>query len=146
MKAQNRIFPRSCVALACHRSCCFSSPHSHLCRLLSVESWNQHGSHGSWGKGIPGQADTCPLAGKVAGCLEPKNGAASESLWLSPVPEAVSFCSPHSHLCRVLPAESWNQDGSCRFWGKSLILDIFYFLYFCINVQERNCSVIQFFF
>ena len=35
----------------------------------------------------------------------------SESLWLSPVPEAVSFCSPHSHLCRLLSAESRNQDA-----------------------------------
>ena len=43
MKAQNRIFPRSCVALACHRNRCFSSPNSHLCRLLSVESRNQGG-------------------------------------------------------------------------------------------------------
>jgi hypothetical protein len=35
---------------------------------------------------------------KVAGCLEPENGAASEALWLSPVPEAASLCSPYSHL------------------------------------------------
>jgi hypothetical protein len=41
MKAQNRTFPRSCVALACPRSCCFSSPHSHLCRVLSAEFRNQ---------------------------------------------------------------------------------------------------------
>jgi hypothetical protein len=39
-----------------------------------------------------GWVDTCPLAGKVARCLEPENGATSEALWLLPVPEAVSFC------------------------------------------------------
>jgi hypothetical protein len=36
------------------------------------------------------------------GCLEPKMGPALEALWLPPDPEAVSFCSPHSHLCRVV--------------------------------------------
>ena len=34
MKAQNRTFPRFCVALACHRSCQLLCAHSHLCRLL----------------------------------------------------------------------------------------------------------------
>jgi hypothetical protein len=72
MKAQNRTFPRTFVALPCHRSCCFSSPHSHLCRLLSVESWNQDGFCWSWGKSLPGQTDTSPLAGKVARCQSPK--------------------------------------------------------------------------
>jgi hypothetical protein len=49
---------------------------------------------------------------EVAGCLEPEKGAASEALWLQPVPEAVSFYSAHSHLCRLLSPESWNQDCS----------------------------------
>ena len=30
------------------------------------------------------------------------------------VPEAVSFCSPHSHLCRLVLEGSVNQDGSPR--------------------------------
>jgi hypothetical protein len=120
MKAQNRIFPRNCVALSFHRSCCFSSPHSHLCRLLSAESRNQDGSHGSWGKGLPGCVDTCPLARKVDGCLEPENGAAPEALWLLCVPEAASLFSPHSHLCRLSSPESCNQDGSRGTWGRSL--------------------------
>jgi hypothetical protein len=34
MKAQNRTFPRTFVALACHRSCQLLCAHSHLCRLL----------------------------------------------------------------------------------------------------------------
>ena len=63
MKAQNRIFPRSCVALACHRSRCFSSPHFHLCRLLSPESWNQ---------GASAEPEAEALTRKVAGCLQPK--------------------------------------------------------------------------
>jgi hypothetical protein len=61
-------------------------------------------------KNLPGWVDPCPLAR----CLEPENGAASEALWLLPVPEAVSFCSPHSHLCRLLSAESGNQGGAHR--------------------------------
>jgi hypothetical protein len=48
---------------------------------------------------------------KMARCLEPDKGAALEPLWLPPVPEAVSFCSAHSHLCRLFSAESWNQDA-----------------------------------
>ena len=112
MKAQNRTFPRSCVALACPRSCCFSSPHSHLCRVLSAEFRNQDVFRQSLGKVLLGRVDTCPLAGKVARCLEPEKGAASEVLWLPSVPEAVSFCSPHSHLCRLLSAEYQIQDVS----------------------------------
>jgi hypothetical protein len=33
--------------------------------------------------------------------------AKAELLW--PVPEAVSFCILHSHLCTILSEESWNQ-------------------------------------
>jgi hypothetical protein len=99
----------------------FYSPHSHLCRLFLVESRDQDGSWRCWGKALLGWVDTYSLARKVAGCLEPKKGAAWEALWLLPVPEAVSFCSSHSHLCRLLLVESWNQDGSCRCWGKALL-------------------------
>jgi hypothetical protein len=31
-----------------------------------------------------------------------------------------SFCSPYSHLGRLVLVESWNQDGSLRWWGKAL--------------------------
>ena len=41
--------------------CCFCSPHSHLCRLLSAESWNQDVCCRCSGKSIPGWADTYPL-------------------------------------------------------------------------------------
>jgi hypothetical protein len=36
-----------------------------------------------------------PEGGWLSGA---KNGAASGALWLLPVPEAASLCSPHSHL------------------------------------------------
>jgi hypothetical protein len=94
--------------------CSFCSPHSHLCRLVLVGSGNQDGFPRCCGKALLGGVDTSPLPGKVPGCLEPEMGSASQSLWLLPVPEAVSFCSPHSHLCRLVSAESWNQDGSPR--------------------------------
>jgi hypothetical protein len=38
-----------------------------------------------------------------------QKGAPSEALWVLPDPEAVSFCSAHSHLCRLLSVESRNQ-------------------------------------
>jgi hypothetical protein len=36
-------------------------------------------------------------------------GSASEAVWLRLVPEAVSFCSPHSHLGRLVSEGSGNQ-------------------------------------
>ena len=44
--------------------------------------------------------------------MEPETRFAPEAVWLLPVPEAVSFCSPHSHLCRLVSEGSRNQDGS----------------------------------
>jgi hypothetical protein len=93
----------------------------HLCRLVSVESRNQDVSHRCSGKALPGRVDTYPLAEKVPRCLEPEKWAASEDLWLPPVPEAVSFCSPHFHLCRVVSVESGIQDVSHRCSGKALL-------------------------
>ena len=75
-----------------------------------VESGNQDVSSRCSGNSLLGWADTSPLAGKVPGCLEPEKGSASEALWLPPVPEAVNFCSPHSHQHRLVSAGSGNQD------------------------------------
>jgi hypothetical protein len=72
------------------------------------------------GKALLGGANTSPLAGKVPRCLEPKTGSAPEALQPLPVPEPVSFCSPHSHLCRPVSEQSRNQDGSPRCSGKAL--------------------------
>ena len=50
-------------------------------------------------EGKPSQAGQTPVLwpGRwlVSGA---ENGAASGALWLLPVPEAASLCSPHSHL------------------------------------------------
>jgi hypothetical protein len=81
---------------------------------------------GAPAKALPGRADTSPLAGKVSGCLEPKRGAASEALWLPPVSEAVSFCSPHSHLCKLVSVQSQNQDVSRRCLGKALRIGLLF--------------------
>jgi hypothetical protein len=80
----------------------FCSPHSHLHRLVSVEPGNHNVSCRCSSNSLPGWADTSPQAGKVPGCLELETGTVSEVLWLLPVPEALSFCSPHSHLCRLV--------------------------------------------
>jgi hypothetical protein len=72
-------------------------PHPHPCSLLSAESRSQGGSHWSlrqkplWPGG--------PLCshqegGRLSGA---GNGAASEALWFSLVPEAAGLCVPHSH-------------------------------------------------
>ena len=89
--------------------CSFCNRHSHLHRLVSEGSWNQDGFSRCSSKALPGGVDTFPLAGKVAGCLEPETGSAPEAVWLLPIPEAVSFCSPHSHLCRLVSEGSGNQ-------------------------------------
>jgi hypothetical protein len=67
----------------------------------------------------PSQAGGTPLLWQGR-CPEPEKGPASEALWLLPVPEAVSFYSPYSHLCRLVLMESGNQDVSCRCSDNSL--------------------------
>jgi hypothetical protein len=88
--------------------CSFCSPHSHLCRLVLVESRNQDGSPWCCGKALLGGANTSPLTRKVPRYLEPEKCSAPESLWLQLLPEAVSLCSVHSHLCRPVLVESRN--------------------------------------
>ena len=50
----------------------------------------------------------CPLSGA-------EDGAASEALWLLPVPETAGLCIPHPHPCSLPSAESRSQGGSR--WG-----------------------------
>ena len=95
----------------------FCSPHSHLHRLVSEGFGNPDGSPRCSGKALPGRAETSPLAGKVLRCLEPEMGSAPEAVWPLPVPEAVSFCSPHSHLHRPVSEGSRKQDVSPRCSG-----------------------------
>ena len=89
MKAQNRIFPRSCVALARKVAGCLEpkvSPPQKLC--------------GSRQEG-----------GRLSGA---EDGASSEALWLSPVPEMAGLCIPHRHPCSLPSEESWSQGDSRR--------------------------------
>jgi hypothetical protein len=50
----------------------------------------------------------------------PETGPIPEAVLLRPVTEAVSFCSPHSHLHRLVSEGSGNQDGSPRCSSKPL--------------------------
>jgi hypothetical protein len=124
MKAQNRIFPRSCVALACHRSSCFNSPHSDLCRLLSVEYRNQGGSRRTGDRSLPAWADTCALTRKVASCLEPKmappqklcGSCLSQKLLTSVfLTLPCADCPPRSPGTKLAPAEP-EADASRAGW------------------------------
>jgi hypothetical protein len=60
----------------------------------------------------PSRVGWTPLLwqGRCPDVWNPKRG-------LLPDPEAVSFCSPHSHLCRLVLAGSGNQDVSARCSG-----------------------------
>ncbi|EDL18365.1 mCG145292, partial [Mus musculus] len=49
--------------------------------------------------------------GRLSGA---EDGAASEALWLSPVPETVGLCFPHLHRCSLPSAGSRSQGGSRR--------------------------------
>jgi hypothetical protein len=81
--------------------CCFCSQHSHLLRLVSEGSGTQDGSLTCSGSQSP-PGRTSPLAEKVPGCLEPEG--LSQKL--------CRFCSPYSHLCRLLSEGLGTQDGS----------------------------------
>ena len=91
---------KPCYFCQSQKLCSFCSWHSHLHSLVSERSWTRDGSLRCSRKALPGEADTSPLAGKVHRCLEPKPGSAPEAVHPLPVPEAVSFCCPYSHLCR----------------------------------------------
>uniref|UniRef100_A0A8C6G4Q3 Uncharacterized protein n=1 Tax=Mus spicilegus TaxID=10103 RepID=A0A8C6G4Q3_MUSSI len=49
--------------------------------------------------------------GRLSGA---EDGAASEALWLSPVPETAGLCIPHPLPCSLTSAESRSQGGSRR--------------------------------
>jgi hypothetical protein len=102
--------------------CCFGLSQKLLASVVHTLTCAEYSrrSPRTKGKALLSWVDTYPLAGKVPGCLKPEKGAASEALWLLPVPEAVSFCSPHSRLCRILLAESQNQDVCHRCSGPTL--------------------------
>jgi hypothetical protein len=80
--------------------CSFCSSHSHLSRVVSAVSGKKDVSPRCCGKALPCRAGTSPL--------EPETRSAPEALLVLPVPEAVSLCSPHSHLHRPVLAETGN--------------------------------------
>jgi hypothetical protein len=88
--------------------CSFCSAHSHLCRVVSSGILESRCLPQMLWQSPVGGADTSPLAGKVPECPEPETRSAAEALWLPPVPEAVSLCSPHPHLHKPVLAESGN--------------------------------------
>ena len=51
----------------------------------------------------------------------PKKGSVPKAVLLWPVTEAVSFCTPHSHLHRLVSEGFGNQDGSPRCFSKALL-------------------------
>jgi hypothetical protein len=120
MKAQNRTCPEVELLWPVPEAVSFCILHSHLCRILSEESWNQDVCSWCSGQVLLARADPYPLARIVARCLGPEKGAALEVLCLPPVPEAVSFCILHSHLCRIHSAGSRNQDVCCWCSGNGL--------------------------
>jgi hypothetical protein len=50
-----------------------------------------------------------------------KMGPALQALWLPPDSIAVSFCRPHSHLCRLVLTGYGNQDVSSRCSGNGFL-------------------------
>jgi hypothetical protein len=119
-KAQNRTCPEAELLWPVPEAVSFCIIHSHLCRILSEEFWNQDACSRCSGQVLQARADPYPLAGKVASCLGPEKGAALEALWLLPSPEALIFCIPYSHLCRIHLEGSRNQDVCCQCSGKAL--------------------------
>ena len=88
VKAQNRIFPRSCVALARKVASCLESKMSQPQKLCG----------------------SCREGGWLSGA---EDGAAPESLRLSrPSQKRLALCIPHGHPCSLPSAESRSQEGS----------------------------------
>ena len=112
-KAQNRTCPAAELLWPVPEAVSFCILHSHLCRILSEESWKQDVCSQCSVQAFPARADPYPLTGKVARCVGLEKRAALEALWLLPLPEAFSLCIPHSHLCQILLAGSQNQDVCC---------------------------------
>jgi hypothetical protein len=98
-------FPEAVLLWPVTEAVSFCSLHSHLCRLLLAMSQNQGWLLPILSQKPPKPSGHLSSAGKVAGCLEPEMGIASEALWLPHAPEAVSVCSAHTHLCRLLPTK-----------------------------------------
>ena len=69
----------------------------------------------------PSQAGQTPFSGREGARMSgARSRPALEVLCLLPDPEAVSFCSPHSHLCTLVLVGSRKEDVSRVCSGKTL--------------------------
>jgi hypothetical protein len=80
-------------------------PHRHLCSLPSAESRSQGSCRGLRQKPLRPSGPLCSHqeGGRLSGA---EDDAASEALWLSPVPEMAGLCIPHPHPCSLPSVES----------------------------------------
>ena len=89
VKAQNRIFPRSCVALARKVASCLESKMSQPQKLCG----------------------SCREGGWLSGA---EDGAAQKLCDSRPSQKRLALCIPHGHPCSLPSAESRSQEGSRR--------------------------------
>ena len=92
--------------------CSFCSRHFQLRRLVSEGSGNQDGSPQVLQQGPPRAGRHLSSGREGAWMSGAELGSASDTVLLLTVLETVSFCSPHTHLCRLVSEGSRNQDGS----------------------------------
>ena len=93
--------------------CHFCIQHSYLHRLISDVSGTQDGSPQVLPQSPPGRTPVL-WQGRCPDVWSPKQGLSQK---------LCSFCSPHSHLCRLISEGSGTQDLSC-------FLFFFFFEYF----------------
>ena len=133
MKAQNRIFLRSCAAFSRKVAGCLEpkmAPPQKVCGSHLSQKWLASVfhtlTHAACPHGVPEPrwlpqslrqkplGPGRPLCSHQEGgwLLGAEDGATSEALWLSPVPETAGLCIPHPHPCSLPSAESWSQGDS----------------------------------
>jgi hypothetical protein len=106
---------RSSVALACPRNGwpLYSTPSPVQPALCGVPSQGGSRRRGLRQKPLGPGGPLCSHeeGGRLSGA---EDGAASEALWLSPVPETAGLCIPHPHPCSLPSLESRSQGSSHR--------------------------------
>ena len=95
-----------------HKMCCLCSLYAHLHRLVSEGHSTQNRSLTcSCGQSPPRQT---PLLwhGRCPDVWSPKRGLSQKLCHFCPYQKLCRFCSPNSHLCRLVSEGSGTQDGS----------------------------------